>query len=319
MPSRLLHSTIGRAIAGAAVLLLTVAQATAQGYVEFRPTAAAGSPAAAAVSVRLLPTVADATAAVSAYGYVSAEQAQYLYVGLAITNNGDQPLALVPGSCRWTDDLGRRASGGSLFSGQTPLASATVAAGGRDDLQLGFAVPGGALLAEIRSITVDVALTYAGRPYMVQVQFSKSAPGQVPPPPAQPSPLVEAMPARRPSRRSPCNGSRRPRSHRSRRLRPPPRIQTCRGGSTRTPTIPTSWGRTTPAATASACGTTHSTAAGGTPARGRWAGTDGRSSSAPATTSSSAIIGIMATVTATARRGTTRATSAPPRPRPGHP
>ena len=70
-----------------------------------------------------------------------------------------------------------------------------MAAGGRDDLQLGFAVPQGVPLAEIRSITVDVALTYAGRPYTAQVQFSKAALGQVPPPPVQASPLAAAVPA----------------------------------------------------------------------------------------------------------------------------
>ncbi len=131
--------------------------------------------------MRLLPAIADATATVSAYGYVTPDQAQFLYVGLSITNNGDQPLTLQPATCAYTDDLGRRAAGAALFSGQTRLASATVAPGGHDDLQLGFPVLEDVILAQIQTITVDWTFTYAGRPYAAQAQFAKAAAGQVPP------------------------------------------------------------------------------------------------------------------------------------------
>jgi hypothetical protein len=181
MLSNFFHSCAARVLVGAAVVLLAAGAAGAQGYVEFRPVAATG----ATTAVRLLPV--DATATVSAYGYAPAGGGQFLYVGLVITNTGALPLTVAPASCAYTDDAGHRTSGASLFSGNSPLVSATVAAGGRDDLQLGFAVPDGAALADARGLTVDVAFTCGGRPYTIQVPFTK-APAAIAGPPAAPSP-----------------------------------------------------------------------------------------------------------------------------------
>jgi hypothetical protein len=199
MTHKLIQSKVGYLLAAAAAVLMASGAAGAQTYVEFSSATGAGGSTPTA-AVRLQPTTADAT--ISVYGYLTSDGDQYLYVGVSIANNGREPLVLLPASCAYTDDQGRRTSGGSLFSGQMALASATVAAGGRDNLQLGFAVPDGVRLSDIRAVTVDLVFSSAGQPYAVQTRFSK-APAAAPPvvappavtaPPAAVSPVV-ASPA----------------------------------------------------------------------------------------------------------------------------
>jgi len=98
-----------------------------------------------------------------------------MYVRLSISNSGDQPFTILPASSNFFDDLGHRVVGAALFSGQTRLTSGTVGPGGRDDLQLGFALPADSSFGALNDLAVQFAYLYGNQSYAAEAQLTKAA------------------------------------------------------------------------------------------------------------------------------------------------
>jgi hypothetical protein len=198
----------GPALLGLAVMLAVATVATAGTTVEFRSMALPASGAAAGAGVLPLAPAGAASVSISGYGYVPAEsdRNQFLYVRLTLSNTGEQMLGVVPASSACTDDLGHRVAGAALFSGQTRLASVSLAPGGRDEVLLGFALPADGSLDAIRAVTLDLAYTYGGKTYTAQAMLAKTvaAAVEVPAPaPAAKTPAALPLPAAGPAPAAP--------------------------------------------------------------------------------------------------------------------
>ncbi|MBE3070807.1 MAG: hypothetical protein IMZ66_11290, partial [Planctomycetes bacterium] len=179
--TRSVRSTWWLAVLGLAAVLTQ--PAAADSYVYFEPlagTEAETIPAGQPATLRLPTETGPVAVQVSAFGYVVTEgtlPGEFVYVRLAVANDGDQPVTIDPAGAALTDDLGHRLVGAALYSGSTPLASTTVAPGGRDEVVLGFALTPEAPIETLGSAVVEWPFAYGDTLGMAVAAFLKTGAG----------------------------------------------------------------------------------------------------------------------------------------------
>jgi hypothetical protein len=180
MSTRALRKQLPLWILGAAAMLLAANQAAGASYVNFTLAVTdegTASGETAAGVYQLPPGDGSVLVKVGAYGVVTTTdrgtEGQCLYVRLTIEDHGNLLFTVDPSTARLTDDEGHRVSGADLYAGQTRLASASVSPGGRDEVQLGFALPPDRLFADIGSLTVEWAYRYGDQQHVTTVNLVK--------------------------------------------------------------------------------------------------------------------------------------------------
>ncbi len=151
-------------------------------YVYFDPTAPPSPSASGWVGngkYDLPPDIGGVSVDTSAFGSIVTDAqgnpSQAFVVRLTIANSGTQPMTIDPATVQLVDKAGRVLVGARAFSGNNRVTTDTIAAGGRDVLQLEFPLPPGADVKTLEIEDVDLPYVYGATPYVTRLGFVPAA------------------------------------------------------------------------------------------------------------------------------------------------
>ncbi|MCX5682135.1 MAG: hypothetical protein NT049_00400, partial [Planctomycetota bacterium] len=124
----------------------------------------------------LPPDIGDVGLGISAAGSTATASdgtaEQNLVIRLDILDRGNRLFTIDPSGARLTDDTGHVVIGATAYSGNMQVAQITLGPGGRDDVQLAFALPSTMVVATLSAVSVDLPYMYGTRSDIAHFTFA---------------------------------------------------------------------------------------------------------------------------------------------------